>query len=289
MTYTRAWWGILVLFLVWTTVMIFMPQPQDKVVFLDIGQGDSILVQNKTAQVLIDGGPGSKVLERLGEELPWFDRTIDVIILTHPQQDHLEGLVHVLDRYRVGLVILPKAAYPTQLQAVWMQKLIDKKIPYRFSWAGEELHLANADIHILAPFPDAEDQALIARNVNEASTTTRIDFAGRSFLLSGDAEKAAEHLLVQRTAPALLDVDVLKAGHHGSKTSTTAELLAATTPHMVAISVGAHNRYGHPTQEVLDRLKDLPVYRTDHVGSIRLIHEHGQWLLSCSRESCKTG
>lgn len=281
--------GGIVSLLLLITVMMLVPPPQDKVVFLDIGQGDSILLQNGTQQVLIDGGPGATVLERLGEELPWFDRTIDVVILTHPQQDHLEGLVHVLDRYRVGLVILPKAAYPSQLQAAWLQKLIDKKIPYRFSWAGEELRLADADVHILAPFPDAEDQALIAKNVNEASTTTRIDFDGMSFLLSGDAEKAAEHLLVQRTSPALLDIDVLKAGHHGSKTSTTPELLAAASPHIVAISVGAHNRYGHPTQEVLDRLKDLLVYRTDQLGSIRLIHEADRWLLSCGHGSCKTG
>lgn len=260
-----------------------VPGPADKVVFLDIGQGDSILIERGTAQFLVDGGAGMKVLERLGEEMPWFDKKLDVIILTHPQQDHVEGLLHVLERYQVGLVVFPQAAYGSQLNQEWLKKIRDWHIPYRFAWAGEKLSVADLQLQILAPFPDAEDQRLIARNINDASTTTRIDFAGLSFLLSGDAEKPAEHYLVTHTPKAFLDIDVLKAGHHGSKTSTTQELLNATTPQMVVISVGAKNKFGHPSAEVLQRLTALPVWRTDQNGSVKFEHTGEQWLLKTGK------
>lgn len=269
-------------------VTLLIPQPEDKVVFLDVGQGDSILIQKGTQQVLIDGGPGMTVLRRLAEELPWFDRTIDVVILTHPQQDHVEGLVHVLERYKVGLVLFPQAAYGSQLATTWLQELIDRRIPYRFAWAGQEVQLDGVHVSILAPFADAEGQALVKKNINDASTTTRIDFpavggAGTlSFLMTGDAEASAEKLLVAREKN-LLDVDVLKAGHHGSKTSTTAELLAATSPSAVVISVGADNRYGHPHQTVMERLKDFQVWRTDQDGSVRFINYDSKWLVAIAR------
>lgn len=265
-------------------VTLLIPQPQDKVVFLDVGQGDSILIQKGTQQVLIDGGPGMTVLRRLGEELPLFDRTIDVVILTHPQQDHMEGLVHVLERYQVGLVLFPREPYDSQLMQTWLQELTERAVPYRFSQAGQRLQLDGVHIAILAPFTDAAGEALIKRNINEASTTTRVDFAGLSFLMSGDAEAGAEKMLVERTDPSLLNVTVLKAGHHGSKTSTTAELLKATSPSAVVISVGKNNRYGHPHPTVLERLKDYYVWRTDQGGSVRFINDNNRWLLSVSKK-----
>lgn len=276
---------------------LLIPPPLDKVVFLDVGQGDAILIQKGTQQVLIDGGPGMTVLRRLGEELPWFDRTIEVVILTHPQQDHVEGLVHVLERYKVGLVLFPQAAYGSQLASTWLQELIDRSIPYRFAWAGQELQLDGVRFSVLAPFADAEGQALVKKSINNASTTTRIDFpavggAGAlSFLMTGDAEAGAEKLLVERYKGSgtlnlefltPLDVDVLKAGHHGSKTSTTPELLAAASPSAVVVSVGADNRYGHPHPTAMERLKDFQVWRTDEDGSVRFRHYGGNWLISNS-------
>src|SRR5687768_14758076 len=97
-----------------------VPTPETKVVFLDIGQGDAILLQEGTKQVLIDGGPGRTVLERLGEELPWLDRTIEVVIATHPDRDHLEGLLYVIEQYDVGLVLLPEIPHTTDLQEAWL-------------------------------------------------------------------------------------------------------------------------------------------------------------------------
>lgn len=264
-------------------VTILIPAPSEKVTFLDVGQGDSILFQDGTAQMLIDGGPGANVLARLGEELPWFDKQIEVVVVTHPQQDHLEGLLHVLERYKVGLVLFPEVAYNSNLYREWLKQVQERNIPYRFSEAGEELKFQNMNVRILAPFTDEAAKTMARANVNNGSTTTHVDFAGMSFLLSGDAERPAERMLISRTAPGLLDIDVLKAGHHGSKTSTTQELLNATTPKSVAISVGRNNRYGHPSQEVLTRLANLPVFRTDQSGSVRFTYVGDTWLLKTQR------
>lgn len=259
-----------------------VPPPRQSITFLDIGQGDAILLQDGTRQVLIDGGPGATVLERLGDELPWFDRRIEVVIATHPDRDHLEGLLHVLERYHVDLVLLPQMPHTSQLQAAWLthleQQLQAKKIAYRFAWQGQELHLSDElKIRILGPVSD--DQQIVApgRKTNNAAILTRVDFSDLALLLTSDAEAVVERMLVARETD-LLDVDILKAGHHGSKTSTTAELLQATSPAAVVISVGKDNSYGHPHPTVLDRLKDIPTWRTDEAGSIRLVHTNSQWV-----------
>lgn len=276
-----------------------VPPPADKIVVQNVGQGDSILIQHGTTQILTDGGEGMVVLQRLAEELPWFDRTIEVLILTHPQRDHLEGLVHVLERYKVNLVLLPRAAADSGLAEAWLQKLIDQHIPYRFSLAGEELKIDDLRLRVLNPFDSDESRAIIKQNLNNASTITRLDWRGLSVLLTGDSERPAEALMMEnyisppagggaRGGGSILDVDILKLGHHGSKTSTSQAFLAAVTPKLAVISVGAHNKFGHPTPITLQTLKsqNIPVVRTDQSGSISLLNINNQWLLSCARKSC---
>lgn len=188
----------------------------------------------------------------------------------------------MLERYEVKLVLLPYVADKSQLQEAWLQALHDKNIPYRFAHAGQELTLNQLSLKLLAPFITPEAQAAIKRDLNNGSIISRVDFHDLSLLLSGDAEEPAEALLVQHTDPSVLDVDVLKAGHHGSKSSTTAQLLAATTPKVVAISVGAKNTYGHPHENVLERLESYRVFRTDEHGSVQFTYQQKKWLLSCS-------
>lgn len=273
--------------------MLLIPQPEDKIVFLDIGQGDSILLQDGTSQVLIDGGPGMTVLTRLSEELPWFDKTIDVVISTHPDQDHLEGLLHVLERYKVKLVILPQIPHTSQLQAEWLKKLQDaierNNSAYRFAWKGENLKFQDLNIEVLAPDQETLTEARDDKKTNDAAVIIRVDMHDRSLLLTADAESQVEKHVVETIPAEKLDVDILKAGHHGSKTSTTQQLLDAVSPSFVAISVGAKNRYGHPHPTVLDRLKTISYMRTDHSGSIRWIFKNNQWLLSCSKTCMKEG
>lgn len=262
----------------------FIPPPATKVAFLDIGQGDSILLQAGTAQVLIDGGPGREVLTRLAEELPYFDRTIDVVIATHPDKDHLEGLLHVLEKYQVQLVILPPVPHTSALQEEWLRRLRDsvtaKNIAYRFAVAGQVLEQGDLRVTVLHPQPAT---SLLTSTTNNASVITRVDLGDLSLLLSGDAEAAIEKEVVARHAGSELDVQVLKAGHHGSKTSTGAELLAATTPRIVVVSAGKNNQFGHPHPTVLERITaaGAQVLRTDQVGTIRFILQDTQWLLSC--------
>lgn len=253
-------------------IAMLVPVPADKVVFLDIGQGDSILLQDGTAQVLIDGGPGNAVLQRLAEEMPWFDKKLDVIILTHPQRDHMEGLLHVLSRYDVGLVVFPAVTYPSQLYQEWLRQLAERDVPVRFSYAGQALSLGKLKLQILGPLE------LNVKDVNDASTVTRVDFGELSLLLTGDAERVAENKLV-KTYGSELDIDVLKAGHHGSNSSTHAALLAAASPSAVVISVGKDNSYGHPHPKMLERVAGMRVWRTDEMGSVRFERVKNTWFI----------
>jgi competence protein ComEC len=262
---------------------LLVPLPEQKVVFLDVGQGDAILLQDGTKQVLIDGGPGRAVLEQLSEELPSFDRRLEVVVVTHPDQDHLEGVLAVLDRYEVDVVLLPQMSHTSQLQAAWLTKLQEKveekEVDYRWAWAGQSLQISEAlKLQFLGPWRDAAGIYAPGKKTNNAAVLTRVDFRELTFLLTGDAESAVERRLVQE-AGELLDVEILKAGHHGSKTSTTQELLDAATPVGVVISVGEDNRYGHPHPTVLQRLADFTTWRTDEQGSISFRRVGEKWLV----------
>jgi len=269
----------------------FVDAPEDKVVFLDVGQGDSILLQDGTAQVLIDGGPGMTVLKRLGEEIPWFDKKIEVLILTHPERDHIEGLIHVLERYKVGLVLMPEVEHDSQLYAKFVSRLEETGVPRRWARAGQRLRAGGMDFNILGPFDTPAAQAAARASLNNASVMTRVDFCPEgatprslesemgsclSFLLTGDAEKRVERLLVAEAGKAL-NTDIIKAGHHGSNTSTHYELINAASPKAAVISVG-ENSYGHPCQEVLDRLGGIPIWRTDEHGSVHFARVDDSWL-----------
>ncbi len=270
-----------------------IPAPEQKVVFFDVGQGDSILLQDKSMQVLVDGGPQMAVLERLGEELPWFDRTIDVIVLTHPQADHMAGLLHVLQRYQVGLVIFPRVYSPTAMEEKWLDLVTAQNVPWRFAWAGQQISAGDIKLNFLNPLTDNNNAAKL--DINNDSAIVRADYWDLSFLFTGDAERPVENKLIARYVvnppdkgeeggfANLLNIDVLKLGHHGSKTSTSAAFLTATSPQAAVVSVGADNKYGHPNQEVLDRLKGLPLWRTDQNGSVKFIFLNNRWHIKTSR------
>ena len=279
-------------------LLVMIPLPDDKVVILDVGQGDATLLQNGTRQVLIDGGQGMAVLRRLAEELPWFDRTIEVVILTHPARDHMEGLLHVLERYNVELILLPEVAHASQLQEVWLQKIVAGNIPYRFARAGQRLSVGDMELAILGPLDSEAALAAIRAEINNASVIIRVEYCPEgatprssdsevgsclSFLLTGDAEKRAETIITKAADRNLLDVDILKVGHHGSNSSTHEALIKAASPQAAVISVGADNSFGHPRQEVLDRLAGIPIWRTDESGSITFRHFKDSWLVATAR------
>ena len=257
-----------------------IPQPLDKVAVLDVGQGDAILLQSGTAQVLIDGGQGRVVLERLAQEMPWFDRTIEVVMVTHPQRDHMEGLLHVLEAYDVGLVVLPDAAHSSQLQEAWLTMIGERGVAYRFARAGQQLTVGDAELTILNPLDSDEAMAATASDLNNASIVVKASWPDLSFLLTGDAESRVERLLLTAWPGGELQADILKVGHHGSKSSTSPEFLAAVQPSAAIVSAGLDNRFDHPHQEILDRLASLPIWRTDRDGTVSIVRAGDDWLIT---------
>jgi competence protein ComEC len=256
----------------WFIGTSFVAMPGRSVAFLDVDQGDAILIQNRTAQILVDGGSGTVVLRRLMEEMPWFDQKIEVIIATHPDRDHLEGLVHVLEKYEVGMVLLPNQAHDSGLQKEWLDRLLAKEILFRFAEMGQTIEVDGLRLEILAP-----EAGRLQGDNNDNSIVAKLDFEGVEWLLTGDATVKTEKKLLQKYEE-YLDVDVLKIGHHGSKSSTSEAFIQATSPSVAVISVG-ENSYGHPTKEVLDRLREIKILRTDQSGTVRWRWMNNQWWL----------
>ncbi len=247
------------------------PDGRVHIVVLDVGQGDAILVTGPTGgRMLVDGGPDpDRLLVALDARIPPWDRRIDLLVLTHPHEDHVAGLPLVLERYRVGRVAEPGMPGGGPGYAAFEERIRSGGPPGFRLATGDEFALDGVAFSVL--WPDAERVPAASSDdgsiVNDSSIVLLGAFEGRRFLLAGDAEADVEQILVGRGLPA---VDLLKVGHHGSRTSTSAGLVAATRPRVAAISVGAHNDYGHPSREVLDRLTGIgaAVLRTDLVGTI---------------------
>ncbi len=247
-------------------VIAFQSSAPLQVVFLDVGQGDATLISQGNIQILIDGGRDGKVLlAKLGRFMPFWDRHIEAVIVTHPDADHIGGVAAVLRRYRVDTYLsngaevdsavfedlqLALAASPSTHQAV-----IGTGSRLVFPQGGELSTL----------FP-ATGNARGSRQTNEESVVTRLVFGETSFLFLGDLPREE---VVLPEAP---ETDILKVAHHGSKYSTSLEWLERTRPQTAVISVGK-NSYGHPAQEVLERLHQSGVetLRTDHQGDIHYV------------------
>jgi len=244
-----------------------------EVTFFDVGQGDSIFIETpQSHQILIDGGPSSVILEKLAEEVPFWDRTIDLIILTHPEHDHLAGLLQVLERYRVDYILWTGIVRDTNENKEW-RRLIEKEgAEIKIATVGQEIKLGD-DIYfeILNPFENLEGKEF--QNSNNTSIISILVFNQNSFLFTGDAYKSVEEKVIG--ADVNLKTDVLKVGHHGSKTSSSEEFIEQILPEIAVISVGKSNRYGHPHQETLAILKKygIRVLRTDEEGDIKIISD----------------
>jgi len=239
----------------------------------DVGQGDAIFIEAPNGnQVLIDGGPDASLLAKLGADLPFWDRSLDLIVLTHPHADHLDGLVEVLTRYEVGLVLESGVSHSIPEYEEWHKLLEAKGVNVVIAKSGQTVGLSQAaSLDVLTPFESFVGKS--SKNIHDATVALKLVYASTTALLMGDAERPLERQLIG--AGTNLDVDVLKVGHHGSKTSTSEEFLRATTPRLAVISVGRKNRYGHPYQEVLDRLErfGVTVLRTDQDGDITIVSD----------------
>ena len=250
------------------------PDGRLHVTTLDIGQGDAILVEAPSgATMLIDGGPDPELtLRRLGANLPFWARRIDILVLSHPHQDHVAGLVDVLDRFDVRLLVHAGIHFENVAYDRLLADAAQARLPMRAVTAGETFVLDGAtSFEVLYPSMEDADAPLPEGDINNGSVVLVLRHGGFAALLTGDAEAPVEATLAARGL--LPRVDLLKVGHHGSNSSTTPGLLDATRPAVAVISSGEGNEYGHPAPETLATLAsrpDISVHRTDLDGDVEV-------------------
>jgi len=236
------------------------------VTFLDVGQGDAILIEGPQGhRILVDGGPsGEAITVALGRQLPFYDRRLDLVALTHPQQDHIGGLPAVLDEYSVRRVLSGPVEGDTAAYRAWSEAIDRHGIAEVSARRGQTIDLGGgATLTVLSAGGVANPKRL-----NDASVVLRLTMGDLSFLLTGDITEAGETALIRSGTD--LDSSVLKIAHHGSRTSTSPAFVERTTPSVDVISVAGDNPFGHPTEEVLGRLGGDLVLRTDEHGDVTL-------------------
>lgn len=251
--------GVCVLAFVNVIAWFFVLSPRPKyllVSFLNVGQGDAVFIESPTGtQVLIDGGRDRSVLRELGKKMNPLDRSIDMVIATHPDSDHIGGLPHVLSHYRVSHYLSTTATGSTETaRMLEAYKEKERGLKEHIALRGERIMLGGG-ASLLVLFPD-RDVATVESNTG--SIVVLLEYGSTSVLLSGDSPISIEEWLVTLDGEKLQS-EVLKAGHHGSRTSTSEAWLSAVAPTYVVISAGEHNSYGHPHQEVLDALSTAGV------------------------------
>ena len=251
----------------------YNPAKELEVDFLDVGQGDAILIKSPMGQnILIDGGPDNKVIEELGKTLPFWDKRIDLMVLTHPHDDHVTGLIEVIKRYSVKKILYTGVIHSAPNYLAWLEKIRERKIPLVIIDRPQKVIFGdNCYLEII--YPRKSFLAQETDNLNNSSIVARLVYGQTKFLLMGDAEMEVEKELLSSGGD--LSAQVLKTGHHGSDTSSNEEFLEAVSPQIAAIQAGKDNDFGHPSLRILKRLEraDAEVLRTDINGTIKLVSD----------------
>ncbi|MDZ7798616.1 MAG: ComEC/Rec2 family competence protein [Patescibacteria group bacterium] len=239
-----------------------------KVYFLDVGQGDSILIQTPAGQdILIDGGPGKAVINELDKHMSFWNRDIELMILTHPHADHVNGLVEVLKIYEVDQVLGFDIDYNSSTYKQWQKLIKEKEIDYSETLAGDKFILSkNLYLETLYPFEDITGQEF--EDLNDASIVNRLCYFEHCFLFTGDNSKEIEKKLIANNLT--VKADVLKVGHHGSKYSSDRDFIKKVNPAYAIIQCGQDNRFDHPHEAAIERLndQDIEILRNDKDGEI---------------------
>lgn len=241
------------------------------VTFLDVGQGDAIYIDAPSGrQVLIDGGAGSSVLRSLRRVIPWYDRSIDMIVGTHPDTDHIGGLIDVLDRYRVHRILVSSVAGDTPVSTSFEEKVTREGAEVVTAVRGQVFDLGDeARLEILMP-----DRLVSRVETNLGCVVARLVYGDTSFMLPCDAPDEIERYLVRLDGSALRS-NVLKAGHHGSKTSSDPSFVGYVDPEYAIYSRGCDNTFGHPNQETIDTFArfEIPTLDTCEEGNITFVSD----------------
>ena len=264
---------LLVAIFLWNQVLA-QPENENLIVnFYNVGQGDAIHIRGSNNQdILIDGGPDSKIIEKLDQNIPFQDNTIELMILTHAHADHITGLVHVLNKYRVEQILYTDADYDSEVFSEWKRIIKEKSIEEKIAQYGQIIKFNKANLYIL--FPDISYNGKQVKNLNNTSIASKLVYGNSSFLFTGDAEKEEETILVNKfEGSSVLDSDLLKIGHHGSNTATTKEFLAQVSPMYAVISAGKNNKFKHPHLETLSKISDLDIklFRTDEDDDVKCV------------------
>lgn len=257
-------------FLFW---IYWQPSKNLEVDFLNVGQGDAILIKAPSGQnILIDGGPDKSVIRELSRNLAWWDREIDLIILTHPHDDHVSGLIDVIKRYKVKQIISSGVIHNGPNYLAWMDLVRNKKIKLVIIDRPQTVNLGQGcDLEIIYPISSFLGKEV--DNLNNSSLVAKLIYGESEFLFMGDAEKETEDKLLAEKID--MSANVLKVGHHGSDTGSGENFLNTVKPKIAIIEVGKDNGFGHPSLRVLKRLERLGVkiFRTDTDGTIKFISD----------------
>lgn len=272
----------------------FISRP--RVIFFDVGQGDSIFIDlHGNNQILIDGGSGKGILDKLGKYMPFYDKKIELLVMTHPDKDHMGGLVEVLKYYKVDRILQTGIECETGICGEWDGLATKKNISVEYAEFGQTINVGEANINVLYPFENLKGQTI--KNDNDTSIVLKVIIKNKSiksertageyfvddgkrkiskqdqndqnnsYLLTGDAGFKVEKDLLGKNIN--LQSGILKVSHHGSRNSTSDDFLKAVKPGKSIISVGK-NSYGHPAEELMDRLKNInsEILRTDKIGDL---------------------
>ncbi len=269
----------LAILLVWLSVsgiMLFVSAAPDglEIDFLDVGQGDSILIKTPYGQnILIDGGPDDSVLEELAKHLPWMERRLDLVILTHQHEDHLAGLLPVLEKYQVDKIVYSSASGTKAMAEAWFSAIDYEGAEIIKPLLHEEISFGQGcKMRIINPY-----YFYGGKDLNEYSLVSFLD-CGTKALFLGDAGKAVEKWLLDNNEE--VSAEILKVGHHGSISASSEEFIEAVSPSWAIIQVGDGNSYGLPKAEVERRLLRVgaQIYRTDQNGTIEMSLRSGELL-----------
>ena len=237
----------------------------------DVGQGDSILIKTASGKtILVDGGPDNSVLGYLGRDIPFYLKNIDLVVLTHPDADHLTGLIEVVKQYKVRKIWVNGVKKDTRVYQNWEKALSESSLKVEIVKAGNKLKLEDSLIlSVIWPQKD-----FISSKTNLLGIVIKLSYGEFDALLAADADKN-----VQPYTSSLGHVEVLKVPHHGASESVSEAFLNLTSPEVSIISVGEKNPYNHPRQEALDLLtkSGSKIYRTDKDGSIEIVSNGESW------------
>ncbi|MDP3724926.1 MAG: ComEC/Rec2 family competence protein [Nanoarchaeota archaeon] len=240
-----------------------------RITFLNVGQGDaSLITLPGGAQIMIDGGPNPRdALQELSKVLSPFDRTIDLITSSHPQQDHIGGLPEVIRRYRTSAYISNGEKNTIGVYETLIETLQKENVPNIILSRGDRIRYRDSIIEVLNP------PKKLGEDLNENSIVLLLKSASTTALFTGDIGAKTEKQILQYLEVGLPDIDILKVAHHGSKYSSSKEFLKALTPKIAVIQVGEKNRFGHPAKETINRLKNVntKILRNDEDNTITLI------------------